>query len=351
MDSLTGEPGQRGKAVALAIGSLSLFLGAGVVFLLPFVFPTPPPIVGPFKSPPPFSPNGDRVRDVDIFKLRMNQRAILNVDIRDCAKGGNVVRHLLTDVTRPRGRFTATWDGFDDLKRPVADGSYCLSVRATAGPKKSFNDTWRVRVDKTPPKISQLSIGSAALLGRGIGECRVRVGLAEPAKVTIRVADPQGRTLYRIGPRPAGAAKEVRWAWRGNVRGQGRVAPGPYRITVAVSDLVGNRQTVSRSCWSGFLVGRTVPRVARRGQSVRVRLTTTDGRGLSPGTAVSLAFYRKAADPGASLVGPLGTRVARIVRGPLGSSSIRVPATINPSSLWLVVRTPKGRALVPLGRR
>jgi hypothetical protein len=350
VDSLTGGHEQRGKAVALGVGALSLFLGAGAVFLLPFIFPTPPPIVGPFKSPPPFSPNGDRFRDVAVLRIRMNQRATVNLDIRECTKGGRVLRHLLTDTPRPRGRFATNWNGLDDAGTPLADGSYCLSVRAKAG-EKSFNNTWRVRVDKTPPRISQLSIGSAALLGRGVGECRIRVGLADPAKVTIQAAEPRGRTLYRIGPRPIAAGKAIRWAWRGNVRGQGRIAPGPYRITVAVSDLVGNRQTVSRSCWAGFMIGRTVPRVARRGQIVRVRLTTTDGRGLAPATPITLALYRKVADPGASLVSPLGSRVARIVRGPLGSVSIRLPDAIGPASLWLVARTPKGRALIPLGRR
>ncbi len=350
MDSLTGEQGRRGTTVALALGALSLFLAAGVVFLLPFVFPTPPPIVGPFKTPPPFSPNGDRLRDVARFRLRLNQRAIVNVDIRECEAGGTVVRHLLTNADRPRGRFVTSWDGLSDPGTAVADGSYCLSVRAKAG-EKTFNDTWRVRVDKTPPRISRLSIASAALVGRGVGECRIRVGLAEPARVTIRASALQGRTLYRIGPRPVAAGRAIRWAWRGNVRGEGRVAPGPYRITVAVADVVGNRQTVSRSCWSGFLLGRTAPRVARRGLVVKVRLTTTDGRGLSPRTPVTLTLYRRAADPGASLVSPLGNRVARAVRGPLATASIRLPTTINPATLWLVAGTPKGRALIALGRR
>lgn len=326
------------------IGILSL-VGLGI-FVLPFAFPTPPPVVAGFTTTLRISPNGDRRNDLARVNVRMNESGRLNLFVVPDG-GGDSLKSLAVNVLAKKGWFRTSWGGRDEAGRPLPDGTYSISLRASAG-RKNRNISRKIIIDTQAPNFVDVQIASAALTGPGRGQCRVRVGASEDAAISAQVRG-IGRVLARVGPRPVRRGA-LEWSWSGTTS-DGRPAPvGSYRILVTARDRAGNESRLLRSCWVGHLVGATEPPRPRPGDLVRVRLTSLAGMPLPSSTRVTLALYRRAGVPGLTARGPLGARVARAVRGPLRATTIRLPSTIRTSALWLTARTSRGFALIRLAK-
>jgi hypothetical protein len=339
--------GDRARRAGVVATMVALFVLALAVFVMPFAFPTPPPIVTRFQSTVLFSPDGDGRREVATASVRLNEPSAVTIDIQ---KDGETVRALAHLEREPKGWVRARWDGRDDAGRRVADGTYAIKLRARAG-RKQFNASRSIVVDTVPPRLGTMTVESAALAGPGAGECRVSLVSRDPGSVVIEAVRPgQEDPVRRLGPRPVRADQPLRWSWDGTRAEGGRVPPGLYLIRAVLSDTARNRVVRERTCWVGSLVGEPVPaRVAPR-QRVGASLRRTDGKRVPASTVVTLALYRRTGVPGTSLADPLGAQVGPGARGPLGGARVRVPAGVNPAALWLVARTDDGlgAALIPL---
>jgi hypothetical protein len=331
----------------LAGATLAVFVLALAVFVLPFAFPTPPPIVTRFQSTRVFSPNAkaNGVRDVATISVRLRQPSRISLTVRSLESGEGVAR--IVDARYGRGWHNFRWNGHGAGGRPVPDGSYAIDLHARSG-RKQWNSSRRVVVDTTPPRLRSLVVRSAALTGRPGPECRLELRSADAAALTLEAV--RGEVVARrVGPRPVTDGQTVHWGWNGLRAGGRPVATGLWRLRAVVADPSGNRLSQERSCWVGHMVGRSVPAVVRPGGRVHVRLRTDpNGAALAPGAPIHLALYRRVATPGRDLADPLGRRVAVAASGPAGHVALRLPRTVRPSALWLVARSHGRRALIVL---
>ena len=333
--------------MAAASGVFAIFCGALVIFVLPFAFPTPPPLVQQFFATRRFSPNADGTKDIARVAVRLNEPAVVRLSVLDADH--RLVRVLIPDESLLRSTRTtpvlAPWGGRADSGRLLPDGDYTLELLARGARGKRWNTPKRITLDTIPPTLEGLTVQSAAMDGIHPGECRTRVSVEAHANVVLSVMR-AGKTVDKRGPF---AGERVRWSW--DARPGGRpVPPGIYRVVATATDQAGNRRGDSRTCWVGHMVGRAVPAGARPGGLIRVALTSTTGAGLAGSVPVTLQLFRRTGTPGDRRVTPIGRAVGRPSRGPVGRTRIRLPRTIRPGVLWILATTATGQALVPLGR-
>ncbi|HSJ73527.1 MAG TPA: FlgD immunoglobulin-like domain containing protein [Miltoncostaeaceae bacterium] len=337
----------RARRAGVVVAIVALFVLALGVFVLPFAFPTPPPVVTRFNATLLFSPDGDGRREDAKVNVRLSQAADVTVEIQ---RGGETVRRLITSRRARRGWLREDWNGRDDAGRRVPDGTYAIKLRARAG-RKQFNTTRTIVVDTVPPRPAEMAVESATLGPPGPGECRVTFASEDAGSVVIearRAGDDE--PLRRLGPRPVRPDAPVRWRWDGRRADGGAVPPGLYDIRAALFDAARNRVVRERTCWVGYLAGRPVPAIVAPRDRVGAVLRRTGGARLATTDVVTLALYRRTGTPGESPRDPLGAQVGGGARGPAGRVQVRIPPGINPSALWLVARTDDGlgAALVAL---
>jgi flagellar hook assembly protein FlgD len=349
---LTDRPPDDGRArrAGVVVAIVALFVLALAVFVLPFAFPTPPPVVTRFNATLLFSPDGDGRREEAKVNVRLSQPADVTVEIQE---GGETVRRLITSRSAPRGWVHEGWDGRDDAGARVPDGTYAVKLRARAG-RKQFNTTRSIVVDTDAPRPAEMTVASATLGEAGEGECRVAFSSRDAGSVVIEaLREGEEEPLRRLGPSPVRPDEPVRWRWDGTRADGGLVPPGLYRIRASLFDTARNRVVRERTCWVGYIAGEPVPAaVAPRGL-VGATLRRTSGSRLAPSDTVTLALYRRTGVPGETLGDPLGDQVGGGARGPASRARVRVPAGVNPAALWLLARTDDGlgAALVPLRGR
>lgn len=332
----------------VATTMLALFVVALGVFLLPFAFPTPPPIVTRFQATVLFSPNDDGRRDSARVNVRLHDPSQVTIEI---LKDGEPVVALLDDIAQQRGFFSTKWDGTDAMGRRLPDGTYAIKLRARSGDKK-FNTTRNITIDTAAPRPAEMTVTSATLADAGPGECRLTFTSRDPASLVLEARRPNGtEPVRRLGARPIRPGAPTRWNWDGRGESGQPLAPGLYVISAALSDPARNRTTRERTCWVGYLAG--TPGIARPAPRDRVGVTLrgTDGTALPGSTPVSLTLRRRTGTPGLTGGDPLGRQVGTGVRGRAGSVRILMPPGVNPQALWLVAGTLDGRssALIDLG--
>ena len=320
---------------------LALFVVALGIFLLPFAFPTPPPIVTRYQATQLFSPNGDGRRDVARVNIRLHEASDVTIEIQ---RDGKPLVTLVDDERRARGFSSTEWFGRDRLGRLLPDGTYAIKLAARSGDKQ-FNKPRNIIIDTTAPRIGAMSVGSATLGDAGRGECRVEVTAADPGSLVLQARPSGGKTvLRRLGARPVREDGKVRWFWDGRATGGTPVPPGLYAIDAVLSDAARNRTEQMATCWVGRMAGTAVPSDPRPRDRVGVRLRGTDGTPITGATPVVLTLRRRTGTPGENLGDPLGDQVGGGAKGPAGSVTVRIPPGINPDALWLVARTLDGNA-------
>ncbi len=316
------------------------------VFLTPYAFPSPPPIVRGFTATSLFSPNGDGIRDVARIAFRMNEAGQADVTIQERVTS-RVLRTLHTGDL-PVGIARFTWDGRDDQGRPLPDGDYSVSLQARSG-KKTHNVSRVINIDRTPPRLGAVSADSAALAGPGDGQCRVAATALDRGSMTLTAVPAAGGAAVATFERPnVTDGQSVVWNWDGSATGGAPVAPGVYVIRATLTDRARNSSTRTTTCWVGHAIGTAIPPSPRMGTRPRIRLTTPGGEALPPSTPVTLSIARRAGNPGGTRTSIVGPTVGATARGPLRTTRITLPRQIPPSRLWIVATTDNARAIIPL---
>jgi hypothetical protein len=313
---------------------VTLVLVAFGVFVLPFAFTTPPPIITRFVATRIFSPGTPDGRPIATAAVRLSEPANVVITVKDPSSGEIVAR--LSDGRRTIRATTlaVTWDGRDLDGRRVPDGTYALDLDARAG-KKKFAKSRKVVVDTTAPQpevVVRSTPAACIATASGPGEA-----------ATISFSAPLARVT--APDRRIGARGSTTWEWAGRRADGRRVAPGIQVIRVVARDREGNVDVQARTCWVSHLDARAVPGSPRAGQEVGV--VVAGGRD----TPVTLTLRRRLADPG----GPpgrrvLGERVGPAVTGPASRARITIPDGADPGQLWLLAATgPDRQALISLG--
>lgn len=328
-------PGE-GRRGIVAGGIIALVLVAFGVFVLPFAFTTPPPIITRFVATRAFSPGNEAGRPIATVAIRLSEPSNVAITVKDPETGAIVARLADgDDVVRARTR-AVTWDGRDVDGRQVPDGTYAIDLAARAGDKK-FSKSRKIVVDTTAPQPT-VEVSSTATA------CVATV--SAPGEVTtVTFSAPTAGVVEK--PRRVGARASTTWTWGGRGDDGALVPPGISTIRVAMRDERGNQAVAARTCWVSHLSARAVP--GNPAPGAQVGATVPGG----PGTEVTLSLRRRVGAPG----GPVGRQVvgeevAVAVTGPAGSARITLPVRIPPRALWLLVATgPNRQALVGLGDR
>lgn len=160
------------------------------------------------------------------FVLREPER--IDVTVVD---GGEVVRSLATELRRPGGRVSFTWDGRDSAGRVAPDGDYSIRVRLR-DERRTIVIPKEVHVDTRPPRARVTSV-SPALLAAG-QRLRVRYMANEYVRPVLLV---DGQVAARGRLRPPGARQLT---WTALLDGASP-APGPHELVLVVEDRAENR--------------------------------------------------------------------------------------------------------------
>lgn len=309
-----------GRRGVIAGGIIALVLVAFGVFVLPFAFPTPPPIITRFVATRAFSPGTEAGRSQAVVAIRLSEPSNVSITIQDPEDG--TVLAQLTDGNRVvRSRTLAVrWDGTDPSGRRVPDGVYAVDLKARAGEKR-FAKSRKLVVDTTAPR-PRVTVESASLA------CRTTVSApGEPVTVRFAVTG----TQVTAGPRTLGARGTTTWNWRGRDTDGDLVPPGLQVIEVTARDDRGNTFSDARTCWVGHLVARPVPAAPSSGGQVGVAV---QGAG---DPQVTLTLRQRLGSPGGRAdQAVLGDQLGYSVTGPASTARITIPDRTRPADVWLL---------------
>lgn len=326
-------PGE-GRRGLIAGGIIALVLVAFGVFVLPFAFTTPPPIITRFVATRAFTPGNEAGRMLATAAIRLSEPSNVSITVKDPATGTLVARLADGDVVVRSRTKAVTWDGRDLDGRQVPDGIYAIDLDARAGDKK-FSKSRKIVVDTTPPQ-PDVTVASTARA------CVTTV--SAPGEVaTVTFSAPTAGVV--TAPRRVAARASTTWTWAGRDTSGALVRPGITTIRVASRDERGNQSVEARTCWVSHLDARAVPGNPAAGSAVGVIVPG------GPDTEVTLSLRRRVGTPG----GPVGRQVVGgevsvPVVGPAGSARITIPAGTPPGTLWLLASTgPDRQALIALG--
>jgi N,N-dimethylformamidase beta subunit-like, C-terminal/FlgD Ig-like domain len=184
-----------------------------------------------------FSPNGDDVKDVNLFRVVLRERSEVSVDVVDAA--GDAVRRLADNATvGPQAPLRLRWDGRTDDGELVEDGRYRVRVilrregRSVTVPSTTLVDTVapRPRVRRILP--NEIVAPGTAPLNIEVGSVSRR--LAKRARI-YRLEGGTSRVVAELPP----ATDSRTLVWDGMI--DGKPAPtGNYLVQVIARDRAGN---------------------------------------------------------------------------------------------------------------
>jgi subtilisin family serine protease len=195
-------------------------------------------------GPNPFSPNGDKRRDVATAAFTVDEAQDVSISI--VGPTGSLVRGPIS-ATNVTGAHTWTWDGRANSKALVPDGTYRVELATTNGTGVLGLVSASVRSDRTTPALTVVAPSvrtvfpvkdayyDTVLLGATTKEAL--------SSLTVYVRNAAGtrvRTLFALA-KPAG---RVAFVWDGRNSTRVLQPAGTYRFQVLAQDLAGN-QTLS----------------------------------------------------------------------------------------------------------
>jgi hypothetical protein len=224
-----------GRRGWIAGGVIALVIVAFGVFVLPFAFTTPPPIITRFVATRVFSPGSVDGRAEARVAIRLSQPSNVIITIKD--PSGTVVKTLADDVLISTKTFSVPWDGTNDAGARLPDGAYTLDLDAHAGQKK-FSKSRKIVIDTTAPDAPGLTVAATRTT------CMSTVtGPGEATRLQVTAVG----TGAASDPRDLPAKGTFTWTWNRD-RANGVPALGPTIIAATVSDVAGNRATTRRIC-------------------------------------------------------------------------------------------------------
>lgn len=192
---------------------------------------TPSPIKGT-RVDKLFSPVCECDTDTARIAFRLRKRDRVTVAIVN--RGGNAVRTVVADRSQRAGLVVVYWDGRDDLREVVPNGSYKPRVKLALN-RRTIVLPNPIRVDTSPPQVELSAVKPRLFSPDGDGR-------ADRVVVSYRVDEPAQISLYVDGVRRVvkrGSKQEGTVDWNGKVSGV-PVDVGGHEVSLVARDLAGN---------------------------------------------------------------------------------------------------------------
>jgi flagellar hook assembly protein FlgD len=184
-----------------------------------------------------FSPNGDRARDVNRFRLRLDERKVVSVDVVDAS--GEAIRRIADGATvQPSRLLRLSWDGRTNGGTRAEDGEY--RVRVTLREEgRSVTAGRLMRLDTEPPHPRVRRITPSEIAGPDPAGTQIHVGgVSAKHRTRLRIfrmdgGDPRAVADLTLPPGVRSAE------WDGRAGGE-QAPPGTYLVQVTTRDRAGN---------------------------------------------------------------------------------------------------------------
>jgi hypothetical protein len=256
------------RPVAITALVLALFAGTATAFVLTVSLKLVRTPLGAVRLDRAVAPTcGCRH---DEARIRFRVRRADRIDVLVLDQAGDLVRTIVTDAHRPRGRARFAWDGRDDAGNVVWDGHYRVRVRFRAE-ERTIDIPSSIEVDTTPPRARVVAIRPEVFSPDGDGrrdEVEIHYVATEAAAPTVIVDD---AVAFE---RPLRDEGEGRVVWDGTFDGSPLPA-GSYRVALAARDRLGNVGPTEAHIIRIRYIELTRSRlVARRGRLLRFRVDT-----------------------------------------------------------------------------
>ncbi len=229
---------------------------------------------------PSFSPNGDGFSDSLPISRSLSKPAYIDVSV--AATDGTPVRSF-TSAWSSSGPGTTTWDGTNDGRSTVADGTYRVTLTprdkaGATGPPASIGVAVLTALRSPAASRSAIDVADGDALAPSV---RFTVGLTQDATVTWAVYNVAGnvvRSYLNGAPTTAGS---LGWTWNGRNDAGRVVADGTYRAVVrAVTSSGTVRYAVA--VYVGPYRVRISDGTPARGQKVTVTVLATERQQSAP---------------------------------------------------------------------
>jgi flagellar hook assembly protein FlgD len=301
-----------------------------------------------------FSPNGDKARDSNEFRVRLKVSDDVTVDVVNL--DGDRIKRLADSVSvRAYRPLTLVWDGKTDAGDQAADGQYRLRV-ALRDEGRSATVQQTMNVDTKAPR-AEVCIGfkcSVKAQGNIISQGDREV------KIYINRVSPFFATKFRVLRTDDGKPREVttftlkrgahRALWNGLDEAGKPLPPGTYIVQAEVRDKAGNVGISPTEFEQGAVRGR--PGLTVRGIAAQPPLRpVTAGQRVEFGVDARGASYRwRVRRVGDTAVPKRGTVDAEAVRkdGSKSPAVLAFRAPEGPSGVYLLeLRSGRWHTSVP----
>ena len=186
-----------------------------------------------------FSPVCRCSTDVAVVAFRLRTGDAVDVEIIDGA--GAVVRHVSRHEEHLPGPVAFVWDGRDDGKKIVPEGSYEPRVRLERQHRTIVLPN-PIRVDTTPPRVTMTYLAPRVFSPDGDNRRdRVVVGYRVDERASVSLLVDGVRAVLKAGQKTEGTIN-----WFGT-RGGAALPKGSYRLRLAATDVAGNAGRPTRS--------------------------------------------------------------------------------------------------------
>jgi flagellar hook assembly protein FlgD len=240
---------------------------------------TPEP--GEGAVPRTVTPNADKVTDTVALPYTVSEAGKVTAVVT-ASDGTTVVRTFSAPAVAGDG--SLAWDGRDDAGKPVADGTYTVTLTPRDGAGNIGPAAAPLTVDvyaalkallRTPTQFFPQDADTLA------PRTKATWTMLAPAAVTVTVRNAAGdviRTAYADKALAAGAAS---WTWNGKLD-DGTFAPrGTYRITVRATNGTQGAGQAASVVADAFKLTTSV-RTAKRGTSLTITARTSETLSTTP---------------------------------------------------------------------
>ncbi|MHB9093376.1 MAG: FlgD immunoglobulin-like domain containing protein, partial [Eubacteriales bacterium] len=174
---------------------------------------------------------------VDDLSYKLSSEALVTLKI---LKGREPVKTIYNKVFQSDEEYFINWDNTDDKGIVVGDATYTYNLEAVNPTDASFKSSLsgKIIIEKNSPEITGLTINPDSLQIGGRGAV-ISFHLSEDAKVSLKVLNKAGKTIYKIPEGTFKKAGDGSILWGGRDNGGKYVSSGTYTVVLAAVDNYG----------------------------------------------------------------------------------------------------------------
>lgn len=182
-----------------------------------------------------FSP---AIKKKGTVNFSINKKAKVDAKITDSK--GKTVKILLSQKSLAIGKHTLTWDGKNNSKKLVKDGTYQLILTAVDNQKqKASVKKVNMVIDTKGPSVTEKLVSTIFKLD-GKNQQTSTIGLAEQGTANIIIKTEKGSNIKTLLANKAVKTGKTTYSWNGQTDKKTIVPEGKYYYYYEIKDKVGN---------------------------------------------------------------------------------------------------------------